>query len=58
MAAAAEYLAVPKAEPLKEECREFVAAIAEGRSPRTDGAEGLAVSDVLERAAAAIRAGA
>jgi hypothetical protein len=28
------------------------------RSPRTDGAEGLAVSDVLERAAAAIRAGA
>lgn len=58
MAAAAEYLAVPKAEPLKEECREFVAAITEGRAPRTDGAEGLAVSDVLERASAAIRAGA
>ena len=53
-AAPADYVAVPKGEPLKEECREFVAAIREGRAPRTDGAEGLAVIDVLERASAAM----
>lgn len=56
-AAPAEYIAVPKGEPLKDECREFVAAIAEGRPPRTDGAEGLAVIDVLERASASMRRG-
>jgi predicted dehydrogenase len=50
-----EYVAVPKGEPLKEECREFVAAIREGRLARTDGGEGLAVIDVLERASAAMR---
>lgn len=54
-AAPVDYVAVPKGEPLKEECREFVAAIREGRAPRTDGAEGLAVIDVLERASAAMR---
>lgn len=54
-AAQAEYIAVPKGEPLKSECQEFVAAIREGRSPRTNGAEGLAVIDVLERASAAMR---
>ncbi|WP_283176223.1 Gfo/Idh/MocA family oxidoreductase [Gemmobacter sp. 24YEA27] len=53
----AEYVAVPKGEPLKDECREFVAAIAQGRAARTDGAEGLAVIDVLERASQAIKAG-
>lgn len=53
----AEYIAVPRGEPLGTECREFVSAIREGRRPRTDGAEGLAVIDVLERASAAMRAG-
>lgn len=55
VAAEPEYVIVPRGEPLKEECREFVAAIAEGRLPRTHGAEGLAVIDVLERATAAMR---
>lgn len=54
-AAPADYVAVPKGEPLKSECLEFVAAIREGRAPRTDGAEGLAVIDVLERAGAAMK---
>lgn len=53
-AAPADYVEVPKGEPLRSECAEFIAAIAEGRAPRTDGAEGLAVIDVLERASAAM----
>lgn len=56
-AAQAEYITVPQGEPLKNECLEFVAAIAEGRAPRTDGAEGARVIDVLERAGAAMRSG-
>lgn len=56
-AAPAEHIAVPRGEPLGTECREFVSAIRDGRRPRTDGAEGLAVIDVLERASAAMRAG-
>lgn len=51
-AAPAEYISVPKGEPLKAECLEFVSAIRDGRAPRTDGSEGLAVIDVLERASA------
>lgn len=54
VAAQADYVAVPEGEPLKNECLEFVSAIRENRAPRTDGAEGLAVIDVLERAAAAM----
>lgn len=56
-AAPAEYVAVPQGEPLKTECQEFVDAIREGRAPRTDGAEGLAVIDVLERASASMTVG-
>lgn len=56
-AAASEFVPVTKSEPLKSECTEFVTAIRENRPPRTDGAEGLAVIDVLERATAAMRAG-
>jgi predicted dehydrogenase len=56
-AAQAEYVAVPQGEPLKTECWEFLSAIREGRKPRTDGAEGLAVIDVLERASAVMRTG-
>lgn len=36
--------------PLMEECRHFLAAIANGTAPRTDGREALAVLSVLERA--------
>lgn len=54
--ASADYVVVPKGEPLRTECQEFVTSIREGRPPRTDGTEGLAVIDVLERAAAAMKA--
>ena len=40
--------------PLKDECRHFLDAIAAGSAPRTDGAEGLRVLSVLERASAAL----
>jgi predicted dehydrogenase len=43
-------IAVPKTEPLKEECREFLNAIAEGRAPLTDGREGRDVLRVLDAA--------
>lgn len=39
---------VPAAEPLKIATAEFVAAIREGRQPRSDGASGLRVVRVLE----------
>jgi predicted dehydrogenase len=51
-----EPVAVPEGEPLKEECRAFLAAIAEGRRPASDAAEALAVMDVLARAEAAMAA--
>jgi len=35
-------------EPLRLECQEFVDAISEGREPRCNGREGLAVVEVLE----------
>lgn len=37
-------------EPLKDECTHFANCIAAGTQPRTDGAEGLRVLDVLEKA--------
>lgn len=40
--------------PLKDECGHFLASIASGSAPRTDGAEGLRVLSVLERASAAL----
>lgn len=51
-AAQAEYIAVPKGEPLKDECRHFVESIENGTTPRTDGNEGLRVLEVLSRAEA------
>lgn len=45
-----------KAEPLHEECQAFVNAIASRTSPRSDGENGLAVLEVLERATSAMRA--
>ena len=56
-AVAPEYPTIAPGEPLKDECREFIASIAEGRQPRTDAAEGLAVLEVLERASAAMKDG-
>lgn len=51
----AEPVPVEPGEPLKEECRHFLHCIATGVQPLTDGAEALAVADVLVRAEAAIR---
>jgi predicted dehydrogenase len=53
---APEPVAVPEGEPLKEECRAFLAAIAGGHRPASDAAEALAVMDVLARAEAAMAA--
>jgi len=47
-AAARVPVALQPAEPLAEECKHFLACIAEGRRPRTDGAEGAQVIRVLE----------
>lgn len=52
---APEPMPVEAGEPLKEECRHFLHCIATGERPITDGAEALAVADVLARAEAAIR---
>lgn len=52
--AEAERVPVEKAEPLKEECRHFIACIESGARPRTDGREGLAVLRVLSRAQEAL----
>ncbi|MCF6273982.1 MAG: Gfo/Idh/MocA family oxidoreductase [Rhodobacteraceae bacterium] len=50
----AKYLTVEKGEPLKEECRHFIACIEMGKTPRTDGQEGLAVLRALTRAEVAL----
>ena len=39
---------VPAAEPLKEQCRDFLGCIAEGRQPLSGGREGEAVVSTLE----------
>jgi predicted dehydrogenase/acetyltransferase-like isoleucine patch superfamily enzyme len=54
--AEAELIELDEAEPLKLECEHFVACIVEGVTPRTDGAEGLAVLRVLEAAERALLA--
>jgi UDP-2-acetamido-3-amino-2,3-dideoxy-glucuronate N-acetyltransferase len=45
-----EPVIVPEAEPLREECLHFLACCEERRAPRTDGAEGLRVLQVLQAA--------
>lgn len=50
-----EFIFVDKAEPLREECRHFVDCIDNGLRPRTDGAEGMAVLEVLVRAGDALK---
>lgn len=47
-------VAVDAREPLGEECRAFLRAIASGDAPPSDGREGLRVLSVLERASAAM----
>lgn len=47
-------IAVPQAEPLRQECQHFLDCIGSGATPRTDGHEGLRVLRVLARASAAL----
>ena len=54
MKAEPRFMAVDPGEPLKEECRHFLACIRSGARPRTDGREGLRVLKVLQRASAAL----
>lgn len=53
----AEPVTLTPTEPLKEECKAFIAAIASGISAKTDGEEGLAVLRVLEGAERAMHTG-
>ena len=48
--AKAEPVQVPEAEPLRSECQHFLTCCQERRAPRTDGAEGLRVLQVLQAA--------
>jgi len=44
-----EYISLPKAEPLKNECQHFIESVAAKSTPRTDGQEGLRVLKVLNK---------
>ena len=44
-----EFIALPKSEPLKNECQHFVDCFSNATKPRTDGAEGLRVLTVLNK---------
>ena len=48
--AEAEAVALEEGEPLRSECQHFLDSMAAGSAPRTDGAEGMRVLTVLERA--------
>lgn len=52
--AVAEAIKVEKSEPLRNECQHFLDCITNGATPLTDGAEGLAVLNVLRRASDAL----
>lgn len=54
--AEAEYIEVPRGEPLRDECQHFLDSIRTGTPPRSDGREGLGVLRVLERAEADLAA--
>jgi len=49
-----EYVELPVAEPLKNECQHFVDSVAAKSSPRTSGQEGLRVLRVLNKLQQAI----
>ena len=48
--AEADYLAVPQAEPLKNECQHFIDVVNKRAEPLTDGIQGLSVLKVLSAA--------
>ncbi len=45
-----ERVQIPRDEPLKAECAHFLECVSTGKTPRTDGREGLAVLEILNRA--------
>ena len=45
-----EYFPIQRSEPLKDECKHFVDCIVKNKTPRSDGAEGLAVLKALSKA--------
>ena len=49
-----ERVEIPQAEPLKQECIHFLECISNGQTPRTDGREGLAVLEILNKAQACL----
>lgn len=52
-----EVVELPEEEPLRNECAHFLECVAEGRTPRTDGAEGLEVLRLLSRCEESLREG-
>lgn len=46
----AEYLEIPKSEPLRNECQHFLAVVRDNKIPFTDGNEGMSVLNVLAAA--------
>ncbi len=52
--AEAQRVEVPEQEPLKSECRHFLACVQKGERPITDGREGLRVLQVLNRSSMAL----
>ena len=44
-----EYIELPEAEPLKNECQHFIDSVTQKTSPRTNGEEGLRVLKVLNK---------
>ena len=55
--AKAEPVILPEAEPLRAECQHFLTCCQERRAPRTDGAEGIRVLQVLQAAQQSLELG-
>ncbi len=52
-----EWIDAPRGEPLQAECAHFLDCVANGKTPRTDGVEGLGVLRVLTQASDSIDQG-
>ena len=48
---------IPAGEPLQLECRHFIECVAEDRTPRSDGADGLRVVQVLQAGSESLKRG-
>lgn len=45
----AQYIGLPQAEPLRDECQHFLDCVVDKKQPRTNGEEGLRVLEVLNK---------